>query len=288
MQSQRAATMGPSTKLRGVVKQVCAGRTQSRTQPLSNKAKRGRESLVNFDTFLVFASESVRNLRLPIRSQNSSLTRHKHAHANIKPERKYRVLLRAVRVTTWTALVSLYRLLRRRLKVASFLGGKVRSVNKKACLRNSLTMVGRDKNSTTRLLDSAPQASSKLSDLQCQRSYHTSNEHSPLRSLRLDSHSTQQLSNQRKVSCKIQEKCRNLPDSLSPFRFIRERLGTRLNSTTNSWEIISHMTTGQYYCFTAVLPLMVVRGQTDGQTSTDTVELASVVVQQCLYMWCLS
>jgi hypothetical protein len=35
------------------------------------------------------------------------------------------------------------------------------------------------------------------------------------------------------------------------------------NSTTNSWEIVSHMTTGRYRCFTAVLPnnrLMVVGG----------------------------
>ena len=45
------------------------------------------------------------------------------------------------------------------------------------------------------------------------------------------------------------------------------------NSTTNSWEIISHMTTGRYDCFTAVLPdnrLMVVGGY------TDSVELATV------------
>ena len=47
---------------------------------------------------------------------------------------------------------------------------------------------------------------------------------------------------------------------------------------TNSWEIISHITTGRYDCFTAVLPdnqLMVVGGVTDGGT-TDTVEFASV------------
>ena len=53
------------------------------------------------------------------------------------------------------------------------------------------------------------------------------------------------------------------------------------NSTTNSWEIISHMTTGRYRCFTGVLPanrLMVVGGYTDyyGGNMTDTAELASV------------
>ena len=52
------------------------------------------------------------------------------------------------------------------------------------------------------------------------------------------------------------------------------------NSTTNSWEIISHMTTGRYECFTAVLPdnrLMVVGGRTDGVSDlTDSVELASM------------
>ena len=50
------------------------------------------------------------------------------------------------------------------------------------------------------------------------------------------------------------------------------------NSTTNFWKIISHMTTGRYDCFTAVLPndqLMVVGGWTDG-VITDTVEVASV------------
>ena len=51
------------------------------------------------------------------------------------------------------------------------------------------------------------------------------------------------------------------------------------NSTTNSWEIISHMTTGRYRCFTAVLPnneLMVVGGRTDSDhfTYTETVEIA--------------
>ena len=49
------------------------------------------------------------------------------------------------------------------------------------------------------------------------------------------------------------------------------------NSTTNSWEIISHMTTGRRCCFTAVLPdnqLMVVGGSIDGD-ETDSVELAN-------------
>ena len=51
------------------------------------------------------------------------------------------------------------------------------------------------------------------------------------------------------------------------------------NSTTNSWEIISHMTTGRCGCFTAVLPdnrLMVVGGYTDLHSTTDSVELATV------------
>ena len=50
------------------------------------------------------------------------------------------------------------------------------------------------------------------------------------------------------------------------------------NSTTNSWEIISHMTTGRCDCFTAVLPdnqLMVVGGETGGHM-TDMVEQATV------------
>ena len=53
------------------------------------------------------------------------------------------------------------------------------------------------------------------------------------------------------------------------------------SSTSNSWEVISHMTTGRYLCFTAVLPnnqLMVVGGWTDISTRTDTVELANVVM----------
>ena len=51
------------------------------------------------------------------------------------------------------------------------------------------------------------------------------------------------------------------------------------DSTTNSWEIVSHMITGQYDCFTAVFPdnqLMVVGGVTDGGM-TDAVEFASVL-----------
>ena len=50
---------------------------------------------------------------------------------------------------------------------------------------------------------------------------------------------------------------------------------------SNSWEVISHMTTGRYLCFTAVLPnnqLMVVGGRTDTWASTNTVELASVIM----------
>ena len=48
------------------------------------------------------------------------------------------------------------------------------------------------------------------------------------------------------------------------------------NSTTNCWEIISHMTTGRYDCLTAVLPdnrLMIMGGVTD-DGFTDTVEIA--------------
>ena len=51
------------------------------------------------------------------------------------------------------------------------------------------------------------------------------------------------------------------------------------NSTTNSWEIISHMTTGRCDCFTAVLPdnrLMVVGGEIEGGSLINIVELASV------------
>ena len=53
------------------------------------------------------------------------------------------------------------------------------------------------------------------------------------------------------------------------------------NSATNSWEIISHMTTGRCDCFAAVLPdnqLMVVGGRIDCFTETDivSVEFASL------------
>ena len=52
------------------------------------------------------------------------------------------------------------------------------------------------------------------------------------------------------------------------------------NSATNSWEIISHMTTGRYDCFAAVIPdnqLMVVGSFiTGGSPLNDTVEFASI------------
>ena len=51
------------------------------------------------------------------------------------------------------------------------------------------------------------------------------------------------------------------------------------NSTTEYWEIISHMTTGRWNCFTAVLPndqLMVVGGFIGSARVTDSVEVASV------------
>ena len=53
------------------------------------------------------------------------------------------------------------------------------------------------------------------------------------------------------------------------------------SSTSNSWEVISHMTTGRYDCFTAVLPnnhLIVVGGGIYPGRCTDTVELVSVVM----------
>ena len=52
------------------------------------------------------------------------------------------------------------------------------------------------------------------------------------------------------------------------------------SSTSNSWEVISHMTTARYSCFSAVLPnnqLMVVGGETAPHAPTDTVELARVI-----------
>ena len=50
------------------------------------------------------------------------------------------------------------------------------------------------------------------------------------------------------------------------------------NSTTNSWEIISHMTTGRRLCFTAVLPdnRLMIAGGIIKHDDTDLVELASV------------
>ena len=49
------------------------------------------------------------------------------------------------------------------------------------------------------------------------------------------------------------------------------------NSTANSWEVISHMATARYDCFTAVLPdnqLVIVGGRTDVGAKTNTVEVA--------------
>ena len=51
------------------------------------------------------------------------------------------------------------------------------------------------------------------------------------------------------------------------------------NSTADSWEVISHMTTARCNCFTAVLSdnqLIIVGGWTDGGNITDTVEISSV------------
>ena len=51
-------------------------------------------------------------------------------------------------------------------------------------------------------------------------------------------------------------------------------------STTNSWEIISHMTTPRYYCLLAILPdnqLMVVGGWTTDDKVCDSVEFGKVV-----------
>ena len=52
------------------------------------------------------------------------------------------------------------------------------------------------------------------------------------------------------------------------------------NTTTNSWEVISHMTTPRHQCSVAVLPhneLMVVGGFIAGGDKTDSVEIASIV-----------
>ena len=52
------------------------------------------------------------------------------------------------------------------------------------------------------------------------------------------------------------------------------------NTTTNSWEIVSHMTTPQMQCLVAVLPryeLMVVGGFTTRTERTDSIEIATIV-----------
>ena len=52
------------------------------------------------------------------------------------------------------------------------------------------------------------------------------------------------------------------------------------NTTTNSWEVISHMTTPRRHCLVAVLPhnqLMVVGGLIAGVKTTNAVEIASIV-----------
>ena len=52
------------------------------------------------------------------------------------------------------------------------------------------------------------------------------------------------------------------------------------NSLTDSWEVISHMTTARRQCFAALLPsnqLMVVGGITDDGDSTDTVEMGTFI-----------
>ena len=51
----------------------------------------------------------------------------------------------------------------------------------------------------------------------------------------------------------------------------------RYDATTNSWEIVSHMTTGRYQCFTAVHPdnqLIVIGGASSLSTSTSSMEFA--------------
>ena len=74
----------------------------------------------------------------------------------------------------------------------------------------------------------------------------------------------------------------NLP--VSPFMAVGGRMDSEkpttaiymYDLTTNSWEIISHMTTCRWDCFTAVLPdnrLMVVGGMTETFNTTDKVEL---------------
>ena len=60
----------------------------------------------------------------------------------------------------------------------------------------------------------------------------------------------------------------------------KETTGVHMyNTTTNSWELISHMTTPRESCLVAVLPhneLMVVGGGTPGGV-TDSVEIATIV-----------
>ena len=51
------------------------------------------------------------------------------------------------------------------------------------------------------------------------------------------------------------------------------------NTTTNSWEVVSHMTTPRLQCLSAVLPhneLMVVGGITRNGKRTDSVEIAII------------
>ena len=61
------------------------------------------------------------------------------------------------------------------------------------------------------------------------------------------------------------------------------------NLTTNSWEIISHMTTARYRCSTAVLKLpdnqLMVVGGTNDTGVTSTVEIASILksISEALY-----
>ena len=55
----------------------------------------------------------------------------------------------------------------------------------------------------------------------------------------------------------------------------------KYNPTTNSWEVISHMTTPRSQCLVAVLPhneLRVVGGCTPNRwTGTDSVEIANII-----------
>ena len=52
------------------------------------------------------------------------------------------------------------------------------------------------------------------------------------------------------------------------------------NTTTNSWEVISHMVTPRRQCLVAVLPhneLMVVGGCAHDWTEIDSIEIATIV-----------